>query len=150
MIPMCDYCSNYRACQPQLVHCFSSVSLLINESLVITGFMRKGVKTLAGPHSTLLTASMKPFGTCLFTLASRTAWCLLQRLFFPWTRNYFLLIKGKWWRIEWRKTERKSWWHEQGEVCGQPRDNYTCKAYYIKKRAPAGRRNETCAGMEQV
>lgn len=41
-IPMCDYYSNYRACRPQLAHCFSSVSFLINEALVITGFMRGG------------------------------------------------------------------------------------------------------------
>ena len=41
-IPMCDYYSNYRARRPQLAHCFSSVSFLINGALVITGFMRGG------------------------------------------------------------------------------------------------------------
>lgn len=74
-IPTCDYCSNYRARQPQLVHCFSSVSLLINECLVITGFMRRRVKTLAGPHSTLLSAAVKAS-----TPASSTASPRLQLL----------------------------------------------------------------------
>lgn len=86
-IPMCDYCSNYRARQPQLVHCFSSVSLLINESLVITGFMIRGVKTLAGPHSTLLSASLKAF-----TPASSTA-------FLHSGSGLFLIMRGKNWRV---------------------------------------------------
>lgn len=56
-IPMCDYYSNYRTCRPQLAHCFSSVSFLINEALVITG-LRGGFKALTSPHSKLLTPSM--------------------------------------------------------------------------------------------
>lgn len=35
----------------------------------------------------------------------------------------------------------------QGDGCGQPGDNYTCKGCESRKRTPAGRRNETCAAM---
>lgn len=94
-MPMCDFCSNYRARQPQLIHCFSSVSLLINESLVITGFMRWGVKTLAGPHSTLLSTSMKASNP-----ASSIASCLLQLLFFTGGSGLFLIMKGKNWCVK--------------------------------------------------
>lgn len=88
-IPMCDYCSNYRARQPQLAHCFSSVSLLINECLVITGFMRRGVKTLAGPHSTLLSPSTKA-STAASSRSSATAFL---------RSGLFLAVKGRNWRV---------------------------------------------------
>lgn len=155
---MCDYCSNYRACRPQLVHSFSFISFLINRALVITGFVRGGFNALTVQHSKLLNTSLsfhavQPFflyhlqtisaSPCAKLSSARYTICLLHLLShsLTWSRSIVFHNgeKEKRYRNKLREKERKEvmvtgaglrrWPARAAVQCV----NYSCKTHYIKR-----------------